>query len=573
LENYGIGMFRRPQTLAEIDPAILDPIYLQAGTNGEKYALSSADTSQGEFLRTNGVKLAIAAVYYNNADYLQRAVEILREFAKHSPLQRPGWTAYTPTSIVPAGGDGVFLATSWGIQGIVEMLSILGDRVPIDLRNDLRDLLRKEVRQISSDWADKRPWYVGSKAYQSNQWIEPNLGLVQACLYLGDPELVPVYNLAVENIAKSINPLGSDGAFTEGWSYASQTAGNLFEVIALTSANGDLRLQSLPYVRNAWKWFVHVQQPGGYYVNCNDSRMSRAPAWAIFTPHPSLFRAAQRSGDPQAMPFLKTMFPRGDSSKDAIQYQVAISGVAASSTSVLPKFAHFPSQQLLVWRSAWEAPSAAQNAMSIWIRGGSPIDSHSHRDNGHFSIHSGDQIVLMECGTPDYANPLLNEKFGAAAGHNTFQIGELTPRHAPANCPILIESLTDGGGRVAIDLKAAFPTTTECSRLIDWDTNGLVNLSDTVSLPTTSPAGTEFYRFHTGRTGSISIRAIGAAGTAWEVTWPGVVMNISADRQISVEQITWPDAVREPFVHQAIVVKCMGAESSLSLKTEIRVTR
>ena len=573
LENYGIGKFRRPETLAEIDPAILDPIYLKAGNNGEMYALSSADCSQGEFLRTNGVKLAVAAVYYNNADYLQRALEILREFAKHSPLQRPGWTAYTPTSIVPAGGDGVFLATSWGIQGIVEMLSILGDRVPVDLRNDLRDLLRKEVRQISSDWADKRPWYVKSKVYQSNQWIEPNLGLVQACLYLGDPELVPVYNLAVENIAKSIERLGSDGAFIEGISYASMTAGNLFEVIALTSANGDPRLQSLPYVRNAWKWFVHVQQPGGYYVNCNDSVMSRAPAWAISTPLPAMFHAAQVSGDPQAMPFLKAMFPQGDSAKDAIQYQAAISGLAASSTATLPKFAHFSSQQLLVWRSAWEAPSAAQHAMSIWIRGGSPIDSHSHRDNGHFSIHSGDKIVLMECATPDYANPLLDVKFASAAGHNTLQIGELTPRNAPANCPILVESLTDDGGRVAIDLKAGFPTTTACSRLIEWDTSGLVIITDTVSLPTPSPAGTEFYRFHTGRTDGISISAIGAVGTGWEVAWPGVVMTISADRQISVEQITWQDAVREPFVHQAIVVKCVGAESSLALKTEIRVTR
>ena len=570
LANYGIGKFRRPETLAEIDPAILDPAYLNAGSNGEIYALSSADCSQGEFLRTDGVKLAIAAVYYNNPDYLQRALEILHEFAKHSPLQRPGWTAYTPAAIVPAGGDGVFLATSWGIQGLVEMLTILGDRVPVDLRNELRDLLRKEVRQISSDWADKRPWYVKSAVYQSNQWIEPNLGLVQACLYLGDPELIPVYNLAVENIAKSIDRLGPDGAFIEGISYASMTAGSLFEVIALTSANNDQRLQSLPYVQNAWKWFVHMHQPGGYYVNCNDSRMSSVPAWAVWTPLPAMFRAALGSADPKAMPFLKTMFPQGDSAKDAIQYQAAISSVAASSTDSLPTFAHFPSQQLLVWRSAWEAPSAPQHAMSVWIRGGSPIDSHSHRDNGHISIHSGEKIVLMECGTPDYNNPLLNTNFASAAGHNTLQIGELAPRLAPANCPIEVDSLTDAGGRVTINLKPAFPITTACSRVIEWNTSGMVNVSDSVSLPSESPPGTEFYRFHTGCTDGISITAV---GNGWQVTWPGVVMTISADRPISVEQITWPDAVRAPFVHKAIIVKCVGSESHLSLRTEVRITR
>ena len=569
LENYGIGRFHRPETLAEIDPAILNPLYLQAGNNGEIYALSIADCSQADFLRTSGVKLAVAAVYYNDANYLQRVLEILREFVSHSPLQRPGWTAYTPTAIVPAGGDGVYLATGWGIQGIVEILSILGDRVPVDLRNDLRDLLRKEVRQISSDWADKRPWYVKSKFYQSNQWIEPNLGLIRACLCLGDPELVPVYNLAVENIAKSIERLGSDGAFIEGISYASMTAGNLFEVIALTSANNDPRLQSLPYVRNAWKWFVHMQQPGGYYVNCNDSVMSRAPAWAIATPLPSLFYAALGSGDPQAMPFVKTMFPQGEVAKDAILYQAAIAGLPGGPSGSLPKFAHFPSQQLLVWRSAWEPPSAAQHAMSVWIRGGSPMDSHSHRDNGHVSIHSGDNVVLMECGTPDYSNPLFNAKFGSAAGHNTLQIGELTPRSAPANCPIVVESLTDSGGRVTINLKPAFPITTDCSRVIEWNMSGTVTVSDNVSLPTASPVGTEFYRFHTGRTDGITITA---SGNGWEITWPGVLMSISADRPIVVEQITWPDAVRAPFIHQAISVKCVGSESSLSLRTEIRVT-
>ena len=570
LENYGVGRFRRPNTLAEIDPAILDPLYLQAGNNGEIYALSSADCSQSEFLRTNGVKLAVAAIYFNNADYLQRALEILREFVTHSPLQRPGWTAYTPTVVVPAGGDGVFLATGWGIQGIVEMLSILGDRVPIDLQRELRDLLRKEVRQISSDWADGRPWYVTSKVYQSNQWIEPNVGLVRACLYLGDPELVPVYNLAVENIAKSIERLGSDGAFVEGLSYASMTVGSVFEVISLTSANGDSRLQSLPYAHNAWKWFAHMQQPGGYYVNCNDSRMSCTPAWAISTPLPAMIRAAMASGDPQALPFLKAMFPRGDSAPDAIQYQAAISSVLAGSTDSLPKFSHFPSQQLLVWRSAWEAPSAAQSAMSVWIRGGSPIDSHSHRDNGHISIHAGNKIVLMECGTPDYANPLLNTNFASAAGHNTLQIGELAPRYKPANCPIEVESLTDAGGRVTINLKPAFPLTTDCSRVIEWSTSGMVNISDTVSLPTASPAGTEFYRFHTGSTDGVTITTV---GNGWEVSWPGVVIAISADRPISVEQITWADAVRAPFVHQVIIVKCVGSESHLSLRTEIRITR
>ena len=137
---------------------------------------------------------------------LARALALLDAFVDHRPLQRPGSTLSSDDMTMPAGGDGVWLATAWGMSGIVEMLDLLGDQVPAQLRARLDLLLREEVMRICEDWADRRPWFVRVHTPVSNQWLEPSLALVQACLHLKDPRLAPCYDLGVENIAQMLAP-------------------------------------------------------------------------------------------------------------------------------------------------------------------------------------------------------------------------------------------------------------------------------------------------------------------------------------------------------------------------------
>lgn len=561
------SMFRRPNSYSEISPAILDPRAASVGSNRDAFALALADCSQADFVRSKGVELAVMAVYAANDQYVARCNEILAAMTQHRPLQRPGWTLTTPSIAMPEGGDGVWLATNWGICGIVDMLNILGDRVPLPTLAALRVLLREEVNRIAQDWADKRPWYVRSNAVTSNQWIEPNVGLVKACLYLGDADLLPAYNLGVENLAMTLEKLGSDGAFLEGLGYATMTLGPLFDVIADIRANGDQRCNGFPFTNNAWRWIVHMHMPGRQMVNSYDCRLSQLPDWAVRSPMPSWVSAMLATSDAAAVPTMKWLYPSGAASVAGIRYQAAIR--TATAACDVPEFGWFPSQQQVVWRSAWQAPgSPSASALGVWLKGGTTRESHTHRDQGHVSVYCGSRIVLMDCGTPDYSTADFNERYAQAAGHNIMQVGELKPRGTAVDAPVTVHSISKDGGSASIDSRNAYVGVQLCTRDVTWTSAGRVTIEDHVSLAQPAPAGTEFYRLHTG---SAEPLEISGTGHQWNVQWRGVKATISADRDIQVDQVDWPDATKPPFRHRTIVIRATGVGQGLSLDTIINV--
>jgi hypothetical protein len=185
-------------------------------------------------------------------------------------------------------------------------------------------------------------------------------------------------------------------------------------------------------------------------------------------------------------------------------------------------------------------------------------------------MYLGDRIILMECGTPEYGRADLEEKFARAAGHGIMQIGERQPRNQAVDAPIAVERLDETGGKVRIDATAAYQGVRSCQRDVEWHASGRLLMQDRVDLEQQVPAGTEFYRFHTGATSPVEI-VEGKEG--WLVSWPGAVMRISANAPITVEQVAWPDAVREPFVHQALIIRSADPQSRLELRTQVDVSR
>lgn len=562
--------YRRAISIDGILPSMRDSSIGRAGRNGLTYALAMSDCAQADFLREHGVQLAIAAAYLQRQDMIDRCVEILREVAKWRPLQRPGWTLYEDGRRMPPGGDGVFLATSWGVGGIVDMLTVLGDRVPADLRDRLRGLLREEVATIARDWADRRPWYVSGRAVASNQWAEPNVALVRACLFLGDEGLRDAYELGAENLAATLAASGQDGAFLEGVGYAQMTMGSVCDAVAEMQRAGDARLASMPFMRGFWRWFLHMHMPGRRLVNCFDSKVSELPAWAITTPLGALVSAAIASGDPEALPALRSMFPEGNSTPAGIAYAAAISGVRAGPpASSIPAFAHFPSERVVAWRSRFEPPSARQTAMGVWVRGGSTDErNHAHRDQGHVSVYAGDRVVLMECGSPDYADPDYDPKYAEAAGHSIMQLGEVRPRGTPVDAPLTVRRLDAQGGAVEVDSTRAYLSAARCVRIVEWDSAGKVAIDDSVELRSAADAGAEWYRFHLGASEAVTIAG---SGREWSVAWPGCRMRITASLPVSVEQCEWPDRTARPYRHRALRVRSPGAETRLELRTELAV--
>jgi hypothetical protein len=375
--------------------------------------------------------------------------------------------------------------------------------------------------------------------------------------------------MGVENLARSINALGEDGAFLEGFTYCSQTTSALFQVLAQLKSNGDLRCHALPYVNNAWRWMMHMYLPGRRFVNSHDSGMSNLPSWAVGVPMDCLAAAAVGADDPEAIPVLKSFFNNGLPLLAGIRYKAAIDGTIASAS--FPTFAFFPSQQQLVWRSEWQAPAVTpQTALAVWLKGGSVRDGHSHRDQGQVSVYCGNRIVLMDCGTPEYSTPGFEVNYAHAAGHGIMQIGELLPRSQPVDAPVTINALNPDGGDVLINTTNAYTAAHSCTRRIQWSLDGVFTIDDHVALVNHVSAGAEYYRFHTGTADALTISG---SGTSWQVSWRGTAATITASRSISIEQVDWPDATKEPFHHRALIVRAVDAGTSLDLSTRIVVDR
>jgi hypothetical protein len=564
------SLYTRPKRLSEIDASQLDSQYLKAGANSEAFALAMADCSQSEFLRSSGVELAVVAAYTGSKEYLARCIEILRATCQRTPLQRPGWTLYTPSAVIPPSGDGVWLATAWGIDGIIEILSILGDRVPTELRSSLELQLRTEVAAIVKDWSQQTPWYVRSRAAQSNQWIEPSAALVRACLFLGDPALNDAYELGVRNLTASVQRLGDDGAFLEGVTYASMTSGTLLRVLSDLRLAGDARFDSMGWQQAAWQWWLHMVMPGRQFVNCYDCRMSQVPAWAVENPLPSIVQAVLASADPRALPVVRAMYPgKVDASVTAVRYQMALASADPHTVAVLP-YRHFESQQVLCWRSGWEPLPAQQTQMGLWVRGGSMGDSHSHRDQGQVSVYNGDRILLMDCGTPDYSNAALETSYAGVAGHSTIQVNALEPRSRPVDVPIKVSVLNEMGGDVALDLRPAYPGTLLCAREVTWSASGSVSFKDRISVAVPVTAGTVLIRFHTG---SVSPLERVTMSDGVQMRWKDASLAIRGGSQIDVTEREWPDAVRPPYVHRVVEIRASVSAQEFEVFTELKFAR
>ena len=561
-------LFQRATRLEQIPPqSVASSVAAAPADRRELFALAMADADMMNRLMQLGTMRAAHARVQNDQTLIDECVELLNQANAFVPLQRSGWTAYSADIPIPPDGDGVWLATGWGLTAITEMCTTLGARVPQDLIDRLELQVRAEVLRICEDWRDKKPWYVKSRNSVTNQWIEPSLGLIRACLFLGDPALSPAYNLGIENLIESLVSHGSTGEFLEGMAYANMTLGSLHEVVALTRLSGDDRLASSGFGSNNWKWFAQMHLPGGYFINCYDCVLGKVPLYALDTPLGSFANAALSVG-PTSTQFMRSIYPSpvAVNSLHALRYASAVASGSQGDggSSSLQPYAYFPKQELVVWRSGFQRVAGPQTAWALWAKGGQVNESHVQRDQGHVTIVVGNRLVISNCGTPPYGTPQFEQNFSGVSGKNVMQIGALSPAGTPVHAPLFVNALGQAGGQVEIDVSAVYPGST-CTRNISWDSGGSVRIIDNVSLPSTAASGTEVYRFHTG---SLVPLNISGSDKEWDVTWNGTSVHFSADSAIEVDQVTSPNAIQPPNQHQTIRIKTKNGTSMLQLVSD-----
>lgn len=552
----------RPQSMIELSISQRPTNADRLGANAELQALARADCDQVQFLQKEGELMAVAARYSGREDLLRRCEEILEATLTHIPLQRPGYTLQSATDVLPVGGDGVWLATSGGIAGIVRIVDVLGDQLPPALVAKLRKFVGVELDRIKRDWEESRPWFVKVNAYQSNQWIELSVALVQGSLFLGRDEFGPHYELGIRNLQLTLNRLGKDGAWPEGISYAVQTAGRLLYAVTLARDNKDDRLDGSTYSLHAWEWFLHMRMPGNMLVNCSDSILSRVPDWFVRTPFPALATAAIASKDSRALGLVKSFCPDGGPDPWGIEYEYAIANVPEIAVDEFPTYAFFQSQQLVCWRSDW----VKEDAIGIWVKGGSPIELHGHRDQGSVCMYVGDNPILLDCGRPEYGASDYS-KYSGACGHSVLQPGAQADLSHACLATVTVKELTAATGHVLIEAGNCYQEGTQWLREITWTQVGILDVNDCIVLPT--PFSGELLRFHTGSHLPLNVSG---NGKVWKASWPGAEVTVEASTPIVLSQLFWPDRVEEPWSHAVLTISVVEPTASVSIQSRVKVT-
>jgi hypothetical protein len=538
------------QRMGSIDgrtPAILeaDP------AKGELFALAMSDTGATGILARELPLFAAAWLLTDDDLFLKRIREQLAEVVTWIPLQRPGWTLYTPKNNLPAGGDGVWLSTGQGLTALAQTLALLPPRA-LDpaLVSGIHDIMRAENRRIVKDWRERRPWYVRNQAVGSNQWVVPAAGLLASAATLlpgpdagtaaTDAETRRAWNLGITSLQQSLDSYGDEGAVSEGFGYGSYWTGNYLYLAARAAADaGDTRLATHPFLKNYPRWLTQNFQPGQNVINSFDNFGGQRGKYHTLTD--TFTRQAALSRDPELAWLLRHQIKYV--ARDL--YGLLILSRPPADEKEPPLWGSYERARSVNWRSAW-----ADDASGVWVRGADPRDGHAHHDHGHVNFIAHGKIVLMEAGTPGYSEPDKRDLYDSVVGHNVLQTGDEKFPEKRHEAPITITKLDATGGDLTVEPGAGYANVKRWTRRVRWNADR-IDITDTLSLVAPD---TILLRWHLGSENPLAIapdpgapagEKFTATLPAGRLEFPGWIGNLS-DNSIWTPPET--DTVETPSV-------------------------
>ncbi|MGE9290695.1 MAG: heparinase II/III domain-containing protein [Puniceicoccales bacterium] len=557
----------------------------------ETFALAMADTTATGIIIREMPFLASVYRMTGDEEILDYIIAQINELATWEPLQRPGWTLLSPSSRLPAGGDGVWLATGQGLLALSQTLDLLpDDSLPEPTQEALQALFDREIGLIARDWADERPWYVRNQAAGSNQWVVPATGLVAACVAAGKENYPEAYELGIRSLLQTKDLLGPDGSVSEGVGYAAYWTVPYYAMAAIAANDtGDPRLSGAEFLKNFPLWYVQSFQPGESVINCFDAYGATRGKYHSYTF--SLVRINALIPNPYLTWLIDREF------KDLIVpnfFSLLAWSIPAEEAKEPPLWGSFERAPWVVWRSSWE-----DDASGVWIRGVDKRDGHSHHDAGHVNFIAHGKLLLIEAGTPGYDELLKKERYDSVVGHNVLQVGEnIYPEKKPA--VTTIERIDSDGGIVTVSAGAGYPEVEKWERRVSWNADEMT-VTDTVVL--NRPERIKF-RWHLGSQKDLNIETSGVAaataflpsgeirfsgwngrlpeGSSWTpprfdiVETPEALIEIEADQPIVVSQEKNYDHTMKyrqwRHEHTTLVIDSMEPVESITVKTRFKVT-
>lgn len=554
----------------------------------EQFALASSDVATA---RDSLDQLPfLAAVYRLNHSptVLRHLIAQLEEVSTWNPFQRPGWSLpYRGGESLPDGGDGVWLATGTIIQALAITLEILPqDALAPELHDKLQQALEREMKLTESDWKSARQWFVQKEKSESNQWIVPSSGLVIASCVLGRDKFPEAYALGVKNLEKSLQMTGPDGSMSEGHVYAfSWSSISLMLADRFMRKAGDHRFANHPFFKKFPAWVAAYFQPGNYVVNSFDGYGTQRIN-GVMSVGGELNSFAAISEDPGLCWLVQNV--AGGPTRNL--FGLLTLALLNDSLTRPPLFGLFERSHEFIWRSSWDSA-----ASGLWLRGGDKMDFHDHADRGHLNLILHDKAILIEAGTPGYANPKKASDYDSVIGHNVLQVGD-APSSSKGVAPITVNRVDETGGEIRVAAGASYPQLSHWERSVKW-TLDEARVVDEIKVSDNKQK--LLLRWHLGSAEAATIEGSGnhfkirvPAGRmefpGWIGEWmrpgeppkgpdnvetPEILLNISSDHAIRVTQETHLDHLFKFRVqgnkHTTIVVEVEEPVESWRVETSV----
>lgn len=555
--------YMRVNSIARMPDEFLDKRYKDSD-DPEIFAQSSYDMYVTGKLRYI-ISAAVAARYTGDAKYINAVNRQLAELATWDPVQRPGWTLYTKGRSAKDMPDGRgWLATGYFMSSVIPAMVAMGKHLDPKVEKAMKELLVKEVKGLVEDWKSGKPSHIKRRAYNSNQWMLPASALILATMYLGMDEFREAYDLGVWALAKSITTSGSDGSFMEGYGYSQTTTQIIMEAATAMKQAGDLRVSRFPFLTNHGDWLIHIIMPGKYVVDAFDCMNCKL----LDTPTPAHIFSALMADRPDIYWGIRNIFENPNDNRHHIWLPLAFRYFTLEAGALHPpkSYAWYPDLRLVTWRSGWNQAKD----VGLWIKGGSLLDGHSHRDQGQISVYRGDEAILIDSGAVSYSMGNVLDKMSRAAGHNILQPFPVDPPGKPVDVPVKVVSLDENSGSVEINGKNSRMFCDRWIRKISWNKIGDIIIADEAAFTKSVDKKDPWFIYHTGSVKQLDIKKMNDRKT--EVSWNRNRMTFESDRDIEVAQELFPHGVDlKPVEQWIIIVSSKSGADRMKLTAKLAV--
>ena len=347
----------------------------------------------------------------------------------------------------------------------------------------LRVRMRHEARvRVLGPFVNRRDWHwlgLDGDVHNWSPWIQGNV-LVAALRFLDAPteqaERARVVGLVIEGIDRYVAALPADGAIDEGYSYWWNGACRALEALDILTAATGGRLDAaaaIPALRETVAFPHRMHLGGAWYVNHADgqARPSADQPWH------SLFRAAQRVGDPAALahaashrqagrPVASEAEGLGRLLRGLTDPAWMAAGDADRATSPLPGDVWLESVEVFVARER----SGSAAGLTVAAKGGSNDEHHNHNDVGSFLVASDGVPVIVDAGRPTYTLATFGpDRYSTWAMQSTWHnVPEVRGVAQPAGRQYaaagVVADLGADRASLALDLAAVYPA----PGLVSW---------------------------------------------------------------------------------------------------------